>query len=116
MPVKVASNTGQWTDEDLNVVRQLHYQTDLDRFQTYRRNKITPADLSTINTKDHSTYIEVAKVHPGTVIKKSVFSIAAYRQVLWLKGGDTSKFDREVGATFKKLAKGPRHPTLRKWP
>ena len=36
MPVKVASsNTGQWTDEDLHVVRQIHYKTDLDRFQTY---------------------------------------------------------------------------------
>ena len=62
--------------------------------------------MSTINTKDHSTYIEIAKVHPGTVIKKSVFSIGAYRQVLWLKGSDISKFDREVGATFKKSAKG----------
>ena len=78
-PVKVASsNTGQWTDEDLDVVRQLHYKTDLDCFQTYRRNKIMPADLSTINTKDQSTYIEIAKAHPGTVVKKSVFSIAAY--------------------------------------
>ena len=35
MPVKVASNTGQWTDEDLNKVHQLRYKTDLDRFQTY---------------------------------------------------------------------------------
>ena len=34
-PVKVASNTGQWTDEDLDVVRQLFYKTDLDHFQTY---------------------------------------------------------------------------------
>ena len=93
-PVKVASNTDQWTEKDLDVVRQLHYKTDLDCFQTYQCNKITPADLSTINTKDHSTYIEVAKVHPGTVIKKSVFSVAAYRQVLRLKGSDTSKFDR----------------------
>ena len=72
-PVKAASsNTGQWTDEDLDVLRHL------DCFQTYRCNKITPADLSTINTKDHSTYIDIAKVHPGTVVKKSVFSIAAY--------------------------------------
>ena len=78
-PVKVASsNTGQWTDEDLNVVHQIHYKTDLDHFQTYRRNKITPADLSTINTKDHSAYIEIAKAHPGTVVKKSAFSVAAY--------------------------------------
>ena len=112
MPVKMASNIGQWTDEDLDVVHQLHYKTDLDCFQTYRRNKITPADLSTINTKDHNAYIEIAKVHPGTVVKKSVFSIAAYQQVLWLKGGDTSKFNREVGAAFKKSAKrvpGTRH-------
>ena len=92
----------------------IHYKTDLDRFQTYRRNKITPADLSTINTKDHSTYIDIAKAHPGTVIKKSVFSIGAYRQVLRLKGGDTSKFDKEVGATFKKSAKGSRVPDTEK--
>ena len=78
-PVKAASsNTGQWTDEDLNVVRQICYKTDLDCFQTYQHNKIMPADLSTINTKDHSAYINIAKVHPGTVVKKSVFSVAAY--------------------------------------
>ena len=36
MPVKVASsNTGQWTDEDLDMVHQIHYKTDLDHFQTY---------------------------------------------------------------------------------
>ena len=35
-PVKAASsNTGQWTDEDLDVVCQICYKTDLDRFQTY---------------------------------------------------------------------------------
>ena len=69
--VKAASsNTSQWTDEDLNVVLQIRYKTDLDCFQTYRRNKIMPADLSTINTKDHSTYIDIAKVHPGTFVKK----------------------------------------------
>ena len=34
-PVKVASsNTSQWTDEDLDVVRQICYKTDLDHFQT----------------------------------------------------------------------------------
>ena len=96
------------------MVRQICYKTDLDRFQTYQCNKITPADLSTINTKDHSTYIDIAKVHPGTVVKKSVFSIAAYQQVLRLKGGDTSKFDREVGAAFKKSAKGSRAPDTEK--
>ena len=72
------------------------------------------ADLSTINTKDHSAYIDVTKVHPSTVIKKSVFSIAAYQQVLWLKSSDTSKFDREVGAAFKKLAQGSRVPDTEK--
>ena len=115
MPVKMASsNTGQCTNEDLDMVRQLRYKTNLDRFQTYRRNKIMPADLSTINTKDHSTYIEIAKAHPDTVIKKSAFTIGAYRQVLRLKGGDTSKFNREVGATFKKSAKGSRAPDTEK--
>ena len=115
MPVKMASsNTGQWTDEDLDMVRQLCYKTDLDHFQTYRCNKITPADLSTINTKDHSTYIEVAKADPSTVIKKSVFSIGAYRQVLRLKGGDTSKFNRKLEAAFKKLAKGSQAPDTEK--
>ena len=114
-PVKVASsNTGQWTNEDLDVVRQICCKTDLDRFQTYRRNKIMPADLSTINTKDHSTYIDIAKVHPCTVIKKSVFSVGAYRQVLRLKGSDTSKFDKEVGAAFKKSAKGSWAPDTEK--
>ena len=73
-----------------------------------------PADLSTINTKDHSTYIEIAKAHPGTVIKKSVFSVGVYQQVLQLKGGDTSKFDREVGITFKKSAKLSRAPDMEK--
>ena len=109
-----SSNTSQWTDEDLDVVCQIRYKTDLDRFQTYRYNKITPADLSTIKTKDHSTYIDIAKAHPGTVIKKSVFSIGAYQQVLLLKGGDTSKFDKEVGATFKKSAKGSQVPDTEK--
>ena len=101
-PIKVASNTGQWTEEDLNVVCQLPYKTDLDRFRTYRCNKITPADLSTIHTKDHSTYIEVAKADPGTVIKISVFSVAAYQEVLRQKGSDTSKFDR-VGGQFQEV-------------
>ena len=34
-PVKVTSNTGQWTEEDLNVVCQLCYKTDLEHFQKY---------------------------------------------------------------------------------
>ena len=105
MPTKMTSNTSQWTDEDIDVVSQIRYKTDLDQFQTYRRNKIKPDDQNTINTMDHSAYIEVAKAHPSTVIKKSVFSVAAYREVLRLKGGDTSKFDK-VGAKFKKSVKG----------
>ena len=70
--------------------------------------------MSTINTKDHSAYIEVAKADPGTVVKKNVFSVAAYQQVLRLKGGDISKFNREVGAAFKKLAKGSWAPDTEK--
>ena len=70
--------------------------------------------MSTINTKDHSTYIDIAKTHPSTVIKKSVFSVGAYQQVLRLKGGDTSKFNKEVGAAFKKSAKGSRAPDTEK--
>ena len=58
---------------------------DLDWFQTYQHNKIKLEDQNTINTTDHSAYIEVAKVDPGTVIKKSVFSVAAYWEVLQLK-------------------------------
>ena len=73
-----------------------------------------PADSSTTNTMDHSAYINIAKAHPGTVIKKSVFSIGAYRQVLQLKGSDTSKFDKEVGAAFKKSAKGSQAPDTEK--
>ena len=34
--------------------------------------------------------------------------------MLQLKGGDTSKFDREVGAAFKKLAKGSQVPNTEK--
>ena len=35
-PVKAASsNTGQWTNEGLDVVRQIRYKTNLNRFQTY---------------------------------------------------------------------------------
>ena len=81
-PTKVASNTSQWAEEDIDVVRQYHYMTDVDHFQTYQQNKVEPADLTTINTKDHSSYIDVARVDPSTIIKKSVFSVAAYREVL----------------------------------
>ena len=77
---------------------------------TYRSNNTDPANLETIKTKHHSMYIAVAKVDPGTVIRKSVFSMVAYREVLWLRGGNTSKFDKEVGAKFKKSAQGSRAP------
>ena len=107
MPTKAASKTSQWAEEDIDVIRQYRYMTDVDCFQTYRWNKVEPADLATINTKDHSSYIDVARVDPSTIIKKSVFSVMAYREVLRLKGGDTAKFNKEVGAKFKKSAKGP---------
>ena len=114
-PTKVASsNTGQWTEEDIHVVRQIRYKKDLDRFQTYRHTKIKPEELNTINTVDHSAYIAVALADISTVIKKSVSSVAAYWEVLWLRGGDTSKFDKEVGAKFKKSAKGSQVPDTEK--
>ena len=36
------------------------------------------------------------------MIRKSVFSVAAYHEVLDQKGGDVSRFDKEVGTMFKK--------------
>ena len=74
------------------MIRQIRYKMDLDWFQTYRHNKIKLEQLNTINTVDHSAYIAVAKADIGTMIKKSVFSVAAYREILRLKGGNTSKF------------------------
>ena len=114
MPTKMASNPSQWTEEDINIVHQIWYKTDLDWFQMYWRNKMAPADPSMINTKDHSAYIKVAKADPSTIIKKSIFSMAAYCKVLRLKGGNTSKFNKEVGAKFKKLAKGSWAPDAAK--
>ena len=35
MPVKVTSNTSQWTEEDLHMVCQIRYKTDLEHFQKY---------------------------------------------------------------------------------
>ena len=68
-PTKVSgSHPSQWTDEDIDVVHQTHYKTDLQHFQTYRLNKIDPGDMTSINTKDHSAYIEVAWADPGSVI------------------------------------------------
>ena len=91
-------------------MHQIRYKTDLQHFQNYRHNKIAPANIASINTKDHSAYIEVARVDPGLVIRKSVFSMAAYRETLRLQGGDTSKFDKGVGTNFKKGVKGSRAP------
>ena len=70
------SHPSQWAEEDIDVVRQTRYKTDLQCFQTYRQNKIDPGDMASINTKDHSANIEVAWADPGSVIRKSVFSIA----------------------------------------
>ena len=101
----MASHLSQWSEEDINVMHQIWYKTDFDHFQTYCHNKIDPADIASINTKDHSTHIEVARVNPSLVIKKSIFSVAAYRETLWLKGGDVFKFDREVGAKIQEFIK-----------
>ena len=110
----LGSHPNQWTDEDINVVHQIHYKTDLTHFQTYHRNKIDPGDLACINTKDHSAYIEVAWADPGSVICKSVFSVAAYREVLRQKGGDISRFNKEVGTMFKKGPRGSWAPDTEK--
>ena len=102
-PTKVpVSHPNQWAEEDIDVVQQTRYKMDLQHFQTYRQNKIAPSNMASINTKDHSAYIEVARADPGSVIRKSVFSIAAYREVLNQKGGDLSRFDKEVESMFKK--------------
>ena len=106
----------QWVEEDIDVVRKTHYKTDLQRFQTYCQNKIDPGDMASINTKDHSTYIEVAWADPGSVISKSIFSIVAYREVLNQKGGDVSRFDKEVESMFKKGPRGSRAPDTTKVP
>ena len=97
-------------------MRQTHYKTDLQRFQTYRQNKIDPGDMASINTKDHSAYIEVAWADPGSVIRKSVFSVGAYRAVLKQKGGDISHFDKEVESMFKKGPRGSQAPDATKVP
>ena len=36
------------------------------------------------------------------LMRKSVFSVAAYREVLKRKGGDISQFDKEVDTKIKK--------------
>ena len=109
-----ALHPNQWSEDDIDIVHQIHYKTDLQRFQTYHTNKIDPADLASINTRDHSAYLEVAWADPRSVIKKSVFSMAAYRATLKQQDGDTSKFYKEVGTNFKKRAKGSRAPDSEK--
>ena len=114
-PTKASgSHPSQWMDEDIDVVCQTRYKTDLQHFQTYCLNKINPGDIASINTKDHSTFIEVAQADPGSVIRKSVFSVAAYCEVLKRKGGDVSQFDKEVGTMFKKGLRGSRAPDTKK--
>ena len=105
-----ALHPSQWSDEDIDVVHKIRYKTDLQRFQTYRRNKIDPGDIASINTKDHSAYIDVGKADPSSVIQISVFSVGAYHETIRLRGGDTSKFDKKVGTKFKKSVKGSRAP------
>ena len=97
-------------------MQQIRYKTDLKCFQTYRTNKIAPDDTSCINTKDHSTYLEVVHVDPRSVIGHSVFSVAAYRATFQQQGGDVAKFDKEVGTNFKKGAKGSWAPDPEKVP
>ena len=113
MPTKTAPNPSQWMPEDIDVVQQYHYKTDVDKF---RKNHIDRKDLLSINVKDHSTYIEVVKADHGTVIEKSVFSVAAYQEVLWLRGGDVDKFDKAIGAKFPCSTKGSRTPDEEKVP
>ena len=116
-PTKVPiSHPSQWAEEDIDIVRQTCYKTDLQRFQTYRWNKIDPGNMVSINTKDHSAYIEVAWADPGSVICKSMFSIVAYCAVLKQKGGDVSQFDKEVESMFKKGPRGSRAPDATKVP
>ena len=104
-PTKASGlHPSQWTDEDMDVVHQTHYKMDLQRFQTYCLNKIDPGDLASINTKDHSAYIEVAQADPGSVIRKSLFSVAAYREVLKRKGSDVSRFEQGGGHQVQKGA------------
>ena len=72
--------------------------------------------MASINTKDHSTYIEVAWADPGSVIRKSIFSVAAYHEVLNQKGSDVSRFDKEVESMFKKGPQGSQAPDTTKVP
>ena len=112
----LVSHPSQWAEEDIDVLHQTRYKTDLQCFQTYHQSKIDPSDMASINTKDHSAYIQVAWADPGSVIRKSVFSIVAYREVLNQKGSDVSWFDKEVETMFKKGPRGSRAPDAAKVP
>ena len=112
----MVSHPNQWSKEDINIMHQIYYKTDLQCFQTSRTNKIAPADLASINTRDHSAYLEVVWVDPKSIIKKSVFSMTVYCATLKQQGSDTSKFDKEVGTNFKKGAKGSQAPDSEKVP
>ena len=83
---------------------------DVDRFQKYRVNHIDPGDLETINVKNHSAYIDIARASASTIIEKSVFSVAAYQEVLWLRGGDVGRFDKAINAKFPLSTKGSQVP------
>ena len=115
MPTK-ASHPNQWSKDDIDIICQICYKTDLQHFKTYRTNKIDPADIALINTRDHSAYLEVALADLRSVIKKSVFSMVAYRATLKQQGSNTSKFDKKVGTNFKKGAKGSWAPDSKKVP
>ena len=115
MPTK-STSPNEWSKEDINLIRQIQYKSDLQCFQMYHTSKINPADLTCINTVNHSKYLEVAHADPGSVVDKSVFSVAAYRAMLEQQGGDVAKFDAQVGSNFKKGAKGSRAPNSKKVP
>ena len=112
-PTKVTS-PNQWSKADVDIVHQIQYKTDFKHFQTYRTNKIAPADLACINIVDHSAYLEVVHADPSLVIPKSVFSVAAYRATLEQQGSNVAKFDKEVGTNYKKGAKGSWAPDSEK--
>ena len=101
------SHPSQWAEEDIDVVRQTRYKTDLQHFQTYRLNKIDPGDMASINTKDHSAYIEVARADPGSVIRKSMFSVAAYRAVLKRRAVTSPILTKRWSPCSRRGHKGP---------
>ena len=114
MPTK-GTPPDRWSAANVDVVRQLQYQADFQRFKDYRYTKITTAQKACINTVDHSAYLKEARVAPNTVIAQCVFSVAAYRAALEAKGGDVARFDQEV-KSFKKGPKGSQDPDSEKVP